>query len=106
MNQAHKSSINDFKNLEDKVSQQNRTSYSNPYLGRNKNQKLFEDESDEEENKEDNRSTLVKKMFYRDTQKDSLRGKNEENSGQIPETVQRLLDDKKEQLDKAMKHYN
>jgi hypothetical protein len=65
---------------------------------------------------EDNRSNLVKKMFYKD--KDSnLRKSGAESSGHsskmgapsmsnLPDSVQRMLEDKKEQLDKAMKFYN
>ena len=66
---------------------------------------------------EDNRSNLVKKMFYKDNNNAPLEGlraksrqnpshENNNNFKTMPESVQRILDDKKEQLDKAMKHYS
>lgn len=56
-------------------------------------------------------------MFYKDNQNapsDNLRAKSRQNANEgnnnnfqtMPESVQRILDEKKEQLDKAMKHYN
>lgn len=66
---------------------------------------------------EDNRSTLVKKMFYKDkeqnlrksgveSQNSQYRGTPASSAANMPESVQRMLEDKKEQLDKAMKFYN
>ena len=67
---------------------------------------------------EDNRSTLVKKMFYKDkdqnlrksgveSQNSQYRAGNPASSvASMPDSVQRMLEDKKEQLDKAMKFYN
>ena len=56
-------------------------------------------------------------MFYKDNNSgpsDNLRAKSRQNAASennnnfqtMPESVQRILDEKKEQLDKAMKHYN
>ena len=60
----------------------------------------------EHDTHEDNRSNLVKKMFYKDnnTPSEGLRAKSRqnpsnENNGNfqtMPESVQRILDDKKE----------
>lgn len=56
----------------------------------------------------DNRSNLVKKLFYRDQDTKSnkqTRSTNEDQSV-VPETVQKILEQKKDQLDKAIKYYN
>ena len=57
-------------------------------------------------------------MFYKDKEKDqNLRKSGAESSGHsskmgapsmsnLPDSVQKMLEDKKEQLDKAMKFYN
>ena len=112
------SSIDDFKNLEDRVKEQNEK-YHNTYLeNQKKNQKLFDDDdsdSNGEEIEKDNRSNLVKKMFYKDENKPNSSsgatrykgGAADPNSNMaMPESVQKILDQKKEQLDKAMKYYN
>ena len=88
-------------------------------MNKGKNQKLFDDDSEGERDHrddlsaehqtEDNRSNLVKKMFYKD-QPSSLRkapqSNQQTNSSAMPESVQKILDEKKEQLEKAMKFYN
>lgn len=52
-------------------------------------------------------------MFYKDNEKQhhissSRFGKAEDNqaTGVVPPSIQKILDEKKEQLDKAMKFYN
>ena len=66
---------------------------------------------------EDNRSTLVKRMFYKEGSQSNLRQRPGQNTqeavhanaaslGSLPDSVQRLLEDKKEQLERAMKFYN
>lgn len=130
-NNNFESQLDTFKSLEDRAREQSKN-LQNQYLeNQKKNQKLFEDDSEEENastsdprelrdqhalESEDNRSNLVKKMFYKD--KDShLRKSGVEGSGHsskmgaptmsnLPESVQRMLEEKKEQLDKAMKFYN
>lgn len=94
----------------------------NTYLeNQKKNQKLFEDDSEEENDStsdlkeirdssaldtEDNRSNLVKKMFYKDKDQ-NLRKTGADSQGasskmgapsmsNLPESVQRMLEDKKE----------
>lgn len=92
-------SIDDFKHLEDTVKEQNQ--YQNHYLDNyRKNQKLFDDDSEEDSAERDNRSTLVKKMFYKDTEKASSQtrlGKQEEQATSVvPASVQKILDEKKD----------
>ena len=56
-------SIDDFKNLEDIVKEQN---YQHTYA-ENQRKKLFDDDSEEETQVDkDNRSSIVKRMFYKD----------------------------------------
>lgn len=62
--------IDDFKNLEDRVKEQNKN-FHNTYLeNQKKNQKLFDDDPSDEDGEDqqetDNRSNLVKRMFYKD----------------------------------------
>jgi hypothetical protein len=51
-------------------------------------------------------------MFYKDTDKQNINSnsrfaKGEDNQASVvPSNVQKILDEKKEQLDKAMKFYN
>lgn len=102
-------SIDDFKNLEETLKEQNQ--YQNHYLDNHRrNQKLFDDDSEEDSTEKDNRSNLVKKMFYKDTEKaisQTRLGKQEEQaSSVVPASVQKILDEKKDQLDKALKFYN
>lgn len=62
-------SIDDFKNLEDRVKEQNQN-FQNTYMAnQKKNQKLFDDDSEEESPEKDNRSNLVKRLFYKDQEK-------------------------------------
>ena len=49
-------------------------------------------------------------MFYKDNasqlRKPTQAAETASNNGQLPSSVQKVLDEKKEQLDKAMKYYN
>lgn len=125
------SQLDTFKNLEDRAREQSKNLQSTYLQNQKKNQKLFEDDSEEENDStsdpkeikehpldmEDNRSNLVKKMFYKDKEqnlrKSGVESQNLQNKGNpavsmanMPDSVQRMLEDKKEQLDKAMKFYN
>lgn len=131
-----------FKNLEERAKEQSKN-LQNTYLqNQKKNQKIFDDDSDDENEYndlnnadnnsdtnlykdlkdadnlesntlEDNRSNLVKKMFYNKDPTQKLRSKqtNQGNNGNnqnsvLPESVQNILEEKKDQLDKAIKYYN
>ena len=71
--------LDDFKSLEERAREQSKN-LQNTYLNnQKKNQKLFDDDSEEEVQQpikqEDNRSNLVKKMFYKDSSTPNLRTK-------------------------------
>lgn len=112
LNTNNLNSIDDFKNLEERVNEQNQHYLIGHHKNQN-NQKLFDDDSDDDNAEKDNRSNLVKKLFYKDTEKSNAASTSKFNklddnqsTGVLPASVQRILDEKRDQLDKAMKFYN
>lgn len=105
--------LTDPRSIEDRA--RNLTKHIKPdHQSHKKNQKLFADDSEEEEEhyedqEEDHRSTLVKKLFYKDSgspqNKKPRDNKQSTAAPAIPDSVQKVLDEKKDQLDRAIRHY-